>query len=275
MSGTIVMAAPNGARRTKADHPNLPMSPAELAAEAVLCRDAGASVLHLHVRDGEGAHSLDVGLYREALAEARGAVGESLVLQVTTEAVGRYSPEEQIAVVRALKPEAVSLALRELVPAPEREPAARELFGWMRDNRVWAQVILYDPADIARFVALADTGMFAVARPSVLLVLGRYTVGQVSDPEDLTPMLEALAPVRDAVCWSVCAFGAKENACMARAIAEGGHARVGFENNFFLPDGRRAGHTADLVALAAETARNAGRPPLSADAVRAMIAGWF
>lgn len=275
MSGTIVMAAPNGARRTKADHPNLPVTATELAAEAVLCRDAGASVLHLHVRDGQGAHSLDAGLYREALAEVRGALGDSMVLQVTTEAVGRFSPEEQIAVVRALKPEAVSLALRELAPDAAGEPAARDLFEWMRDNRVWAQVILYDPADIARFVSLAETGLFAVARPSVLLVLGRYTVGQVSDPQDLTPMLEALAPVRDAVSWWVCAFGAQENACMARAIAEGGNVRVGFENNFYLPDGRRAGHTADLVALAAETARAAGRPPLSAGEVRAMIAGWF
>lgn len=275
MSGTIVMAAPNGARRTKADHPSLPMTPAELAEEARRCRDAGAAVLHLHVRDRDGAHSLDTGLYRAALAEVRGAVGDSLVVQVTTEAVGRYTPDEQIAVVRALRPEAVSLALREIAPAADREPAARDLFAFMRDARIWAQVILYDPADIARFVALADAGLFAVARPSVLLVLGRYTVGQVSDPEDLTPMLEALAPIRESVSWSVCAFGAKENACMARAIAEGGHVRVGFENNLFLPDGQRAAMSADLVRLAAGAAAAAGRPPLSADEVRAMIAGWF
>lgn len=275
MNGTIVMAAPNGARRTKADHPKLPLTAAELAADAVLCRDAGASVLHLHVRDGEGAHSLEAGLYREALAEVRGAVGDGLVLQVTTEAVGRYTPDDQIALVRAFEPEAVSLALREIAPAPDREPAARDLFAFMREARIWAQVILYDPADIARFVALADAGLFAVARPSVLLVLGRYTVGQVSDPEDLTPMLEALAPVRDAVCWSVCAFGAKENACMARAIAEGGHVRVGFENNLLLPDGQRAASNADLVRLAADAAVAAGRAPLSAGEVRAMIAGWF
>lgn len=275
MTGTIVMAAPNGARRGKADHPNLPVTAAELAAEAARCRDAGASVLHLHVRDADGAHSLDAGLYREALAAVRGSVGDGLVLQVTTEAVGRYSPQEQIAVVRALEPEAVSLALRELLPEGADEEPARDLFAWMRDSRVWAQVILYDPADIARFVALAGRGLFAAARPSVLLVLGRYTAGQVSDPQDLTPMLAALAPVREAVSWSVCAFGAREGACMARAVAEGGHVRVGFENNLLLPDGRRAAFTADLVALAADTARKAGRPPLTAQAVRTLAAEWF
>ena len=42
--------APNGARKTRQDHPALPITPAELAACAAACRDAGASMLHLHVR---------------------------------------------------------------------------------------------------------------------------------------------------------------------------------------------------------------------------------
>lgn len=274
-AGTILIAAPNGARRTKADHPNLPMTPSEIAAEAVRCRDAGASVLHLHVRDDTGAHSLDAGLYREAMAAVRDAVGADLILQPTTEAVGRYSPDKQMAVIRELAPEAVSVALREILTEGADDTPAREFFAWLRERRVWAQIILYDVADIERFIALRETGLFVVARPSLLLVLGRYTEGQRSDPADLDPMLAALAPVRAEVSWAVCAFGAKENACMRHAIAEGGDVRVGFENNLLLPDGQKADYTADLVACAAEAARAGGRPPRDAAAVRDIVSGWF
>jgi uncharacterized protein (DUF849 family) len=83
------MVAPNGARKTKADHPALPIGPAELAATAAACRDAGAAAIHLHVRDEAGGHSLDAGRYREATAEVRAAIGEAMIVQITTEAVGR------------------------------------------------------------------------------------------------------------------------------------------------------------------------------------------
>ena len=56
-----------------------------------------------------------------------------MVIQVTTEAVGRYSPAEQMATVRALRPEAVSLALRELVPDAASEPDARAFFSFMAE----------------------------------------------------------------------------------------------------------------------------------------------
>src|SRR5690554_6718411 len=94
-----IAVAPNGARRTKADHPRLPMLPDELARDAAEARAAGAAMIHLHVRDAEGKHSLDLGLYREAIAAVRDAVGDRLVVQATTEAVGRYTPREQMALV--------------------------------------------------------------------------------------------------------------------------------------------------------------------------------
>ncbi|HSK39616.1 MAG TPA: 3-keto-5-aminohexanoate cleavage protein, partial [Arenibaculum sp.] len=111
-----IMVAPNGARRTRADHPALPMTAGELAAAAAACLDAGASMMHVHVRDRAGRHVLDAGLYRDAFAAIRAEVGDRLVLQATTEAVGRYAPAEQMALVEDLRPEAVSMAVRELIP---------------------------------------------------------------------------------------------------------------------------------------------------------------
>ena len=55
----LIMVAPNGARKTKADHPALPITPAELAATASACLEAGAAAIHLHVRDRDGGHTLE------------------------------------------------------------------------------------------------------------------------------------------------------------------------------------------------------------------------
>ncbi len=63
-----VMVAPNGARRTKADHPRLPVAVDEIVSEAKACLEAGATALHAHVRDDQGRHSLDPGRYRELLS---------------------------------------------------------------------------------------------------------------------------------------------------------------------------------------------------------------
>jgi len=100
-----IAVAPNGARKTHADHPALPITPDELAACARQCVDAGAAMLHLHVRRPDGTHSLEPDDYRPAVAAVQQAVGDALVLQITTEAVGIYTPAQQMASVRALQPE--------------------------------------------------------------------------------------------------------------------------------------------------------------------------
>ena len=126
----VLAVAPNGARKTRQDHPALPITPQELAHCAAACRDAGASMLHLHVRNAEGGHSLAPMDYRPAVDAVRRAVGLSLVLQLTSEAVGIYAPAEQQAMVRELRPEAVSLALREILPDVASEPAGAGFLVW-------------------------------------------------------------------------------------------------------------------------------------------------
>lgn len=270
----FVMAAPNGARRSKDDHPNLPITIAELVAEARRCRDAGAAALHVHVRDADGRHVLDAGLYREAFAAIRDEVGRDLVLQATTEAVGRYDAAAQIALIRDLRPEAMSVALREIYPGGSDPAPVADIFEFMSDEAIWPQIILYDESDVERFVRLDDSDLFRQRRPAVLLVLGRYAEGQRADPRELAPMLEWLEPVRDGVEWWVCAFGPAENAVSSLVFAKGGHMRVGFENNLELADGSRAEHTSDLVEAAVATARKAGREPMGAAALRRVIGLW-
>jgi uncharacterized protein (DUF849 family) len=86
----ILMAAPNGAYKQTTDHPALPVTAEALARTAKQCLDAGAAMLHLHIRDSQGRHSLDVDGYRQAIAAVRSAVGQEMVLQVTSEAAKVY-----------------------------------------------------------------------------------------------------------------------------------------------------------------------------------------
>lgn len=269
-SPLILMSAPNGARRTKADHPNLPMTPAELAEEASRVADAGATLLHLHVRDDDGGHSLDPGCYRQAIEAVRATIGERMVIQITTEAVGRYGPDQQIAVVRDLRPSSVSLALRELVPSDDDADIVRgrAFFNWLCEARIAPHFILYTAEDVRRFEDFRVKGIIPQIKPFALFVLGRYVDPAEVRANDLLPFLDE----HDQSCpWSTCAFGPVESAVSLTAAALGGHVRVGFENNLWCADGRLAATNADLVKQIKDGADLIGRPVATIEETRALL----
>jgi uncharacterized protein (DUF849 family) len=265
----IIMCAPNGARKNKNDHPALPISDSELAdcAESILRE--GASIIHLHVRDENGAHTLDADRYRSAINAIRDRVGQQLVIQVTTEACGLFDRQQQMATIRSLKPEAVSLALRELCPDGDAEHAAAEFFAWLNKHGVLTQYILYSADEVVRFEELRRRGIIGDEIPFVLFVLGRYSDDLVGDVQELDAFVAAASP--DTV-WAVCSFGQTEHAAVETAVSIGGHARVGFENNLVLPNGEQAADNAALVRLAAERGHAVSRSPASADDVRQLFA---
>ncbi len=264
-----VMSAPNGARRCKEDHAGIPLSPAETAVNAQEILDGGASLLHLHVRDESDRHTLDPECYRAAIDAVRNQVGDKLVIQVTTEAVGMYSPEQQISVVKELTPEAVSIALRELVPDRDNTSDATRFFEWLKSNDVMPQYILYSPNEVGWFEELRKRGTFHDDLPLVMFVLGKYGTTEFGDPADLEDYQSALGDER--IPWAVCCFGPREDEASWCAATAGGHARVGFENNMLLPGGSEAPDNAALVKLAAGHASAAGRPLATADDVRRLF----
>jgi len=265
----IVMSAPNGARRDKADHSGIPLSPRELAENAQAILDSGASILHLHVRGESEQHTLDPQRYRAAISAVRDRVGNRLVIQITTEACGIYSAEQQMAVVKELKPEAVSIALRELIPDPDIVGDASRFFEWLQSNKVVPQYILYSPQEVEWFEGLRQRGIFDDDLPFVLFVLGRYGTNEYGDPGDIDAYRRALGNER--IPWAVCCFGPREDEVAQYAATAGGHARVGFENNLLMPDGSEAPDNAVLVRLAAGHARSADRRVATADDVRQLF----
>lgn len=264
----LIASAPNGARKTKSDLPNIPITPVEVAKTAVECKAAGASMMHLHVRDDDQKHSLDVGRYREMLAEVKSAVGDDMLLQVTTEAVGIYTPQQQMEMIRNLVPEAVSIAVREIAPVDADLNALKSFFEFMREAKIAPQLILYAPEDVARFNQLVEIGVLPGDRFPVLFVLGRYTAGQVSQPSDLLPFIGSSPYVSE---WMLCAFGAYENACILTGAGLGGHARIGFENNHLKVDGAPASHNADLIAQAHDGSMLMRRPIATGEQARQIM----
>lgn len=265
----IVICAPNGARKTRAEHAGLPLAPAELAECALRIVAEGASMIHLHVRDAQGGHSIDASRYHQAIEAIRDAVGSSLVIQVTSEACGIYSPEQQIAMVQTLKPEAVSLALKELCATEGDVPRAAAFFDWLRAEKIMPQYILYSAGEVMRFETLRKRGVIPQSSPFVLFVLGRYASNLTGDISDLDGFVAAADPDTT---WAACCFGATEHAAVEKSCRLGGHARVGFENNLHLPDGQLAGDNGELVRLAVKAGRAALREPASADDIRQRFA---
>jgi 3-keto-5-aminohexanoate cleavage enzyme len=227
-------------------------------------------MIHLHVRDAEGRHCLDPEAYRATMAQICEAVGDRLVVQITSESLGRYSPAEQRAAVLKTNPEAVSLALRELAPEASDEKDFCIFLGKLKQMRVHPQIILYAPSEAERLGAMVKQGLIPFDKLSVLYVLGRFSLARTASPRDLLPFLAPGMPRFHS--WSVCAFGRRETACVAAAALFGGHARVGFENNFVLPNGERAASNAELVGAAARALEAVGLTTQTADGLREEIA---
>ena len=243
----LIFVAPNGARRTRVDHGQLPMTVGEIVLDAQKCLEAGADGIHAHVRDGEGRHVLDAGLYRELLDELEAAV-PAMGVQITTEAAGIYGPAQQRELVRAVRPKMVSVAMAEMF-ADDDLAAISRFYYWAREESIEIQHIVYSAGEFSLLSKRMLLGIIPASQKSVLFVLGRHAENQQSNREMLKPYLEVLNSLRHGDEWRfmVCAFGRGETECLLAAAAAGGDCRVGFENNFFHPDGTIARDNADRV----------------------------
>ncbi len=244
-----IMVAPNGARKTKIDHPNLPMTILETVEVARECFAAGAGAIHAHVRDFDGSHVLDAGMYRELIAELNTSVPEMQV-QITTEAVGIYTPEQQRQLVFDVLPSFVSVALREMIPNENEMLKSKGFYARALDEGIEIQHILYGPEDLLQLIRYMENGVIPEETNNLLLVLGRYAKDMESDPNDLDGFLCELKriDVNSSFVWSVCAFGKNETRCLQKALQLGGNVRVGFENSLWNHDGSLANSNAERVA---------------------------
>ncbi|MCF6326177.1 MAG: 3-keto-5-aminohexanoate cleavage protein [Devosiaceae bacterium] len=242
-----IFVAPNGARKSKQDHPSLPMTIDEIVTTAKTCFEAGATGLHAHVRDEKGKHILDAGLYGELIGEMELKV-PAMGVQITTEAVGIYNPAEQRELVRAIRPKMVSVSMAEMFEDDDLAAVSR-FYYWAKEENIEIQHIVYSAEEFLLLSRKMLLGTIPARQKSVLFVLGRYEKNQQSNPAMLQPFLDVLKSLRQGDEWRfmVCAFGRGETDCLVAAAKAKGDCRVGFENNFLHRDGVIARDNADRV----------------------------
>ena len=249
-----IMVAPNGARLKKEDHPSLPITIEEIVRAAKECYGEGAEGLHLHLRNEQGNHILDAGLYNEAIRELSIQVPQ-MRIQITTEAVGIYTPEHQKKVALESNAKMVSVAIREITQ--EDEGMASGLFGELHARGVAVQHILYDEEDVR---LLAEIFGCNETQPNlqVLFVLGKYGTNIDSNPKSVGVFLGAMKRNNLEADWMICAFGQTETQCLVEAKKMGGKVRVGFENNTVNNNGEVASNNAQRVREVVQMIRTSG-----------------
>lgn len=229
--GPHITVAPNGARLQKADHSAVPLSAKELAATARACFVAGAATIHLHVREVDGTHSLDIDLYQTAIAAVKRAA-PAMNIQITTESAGRYDVPEQLHLLDELRPMAASVSVREIARSPDH---ASLVYATAQRHGTQVQHILYGASCLDQLERWRACGTVPEIMRDAILVLGQYAPPRAGHPNELAPLM---TKTRSAgLRMSVCAFGEDEQACLGEAYRLGCDLRVGFENNLRAPNG--------------------------------------
>lgn len=238
----IIAVAPNGARKTKDDHSAIPLTAEELAETAKSCMKAGASMIHLHVRDENQNHSLSVERYQDAIKQVSLKTEDEIFIQVTSESVETYSPAEQFKMIHSLKPSAVSIGIREIRSEPEEEISQH--FQMMRENKVHPQLIFYNAYDISMYKDWLKRGVLPGRAYPVLFVIGKHQKEGIFELKDLNQNLVNESSFKS---WMTCGFGYQEFQVAKQTLKLGGHIRIGFENNELLENRKVANNNAELI----------------------------
>ncbi len=224
------------------DHPQIPLDVSSIANTAKECLAAGASMIHLHVRDENGEHSLSVDLYKQAIDEINKATDNGIFIQVTSEAVGQYTAIEQFAMIHALKPAAVSIALREIKSLDEK--IISHHFIKMRQAKTSPQLVLYNQTDLSLYMDWLNRGVISGKAFPLLFVIGKE---QPEGSFDNTILRNEFFSDIPNASWMVCAFGENEFQAGKLATEIGGLIRLGFENNCLLDNGMTAASNAKII----------------------------
>jgi 3-oxoadipate:acetyl-CoA acetyltransferase len=269
----IVNAALTGMVPTKADNPNVPVTPAEIAADAERCHAAGAAIVHVHARDDEGRPTYRADVYAEIIAAVRERCPDMIVCVSTSGRVFR-SIEQRAEVLDLdgeLKPELASLTLGSLnfpTGASVNDPATiKALAHRMQERGVVPELEVFDLGMVDYATYLIERG---ILRPPFYVNILLGSLGTLSaTPLNLASVVTALP--RGAT-WSGAGIGRFQFFVNSLAIAMGGHVRVGLEDNLWLdPHKEQPASNLALVERLVALARASGRTVATPAEARALI----
>ncbi len=266
-SDLILTAAIVGAEVTRKDTPHLPITAQEIADEAARCRDAGASVIHLHVRTADGSPSQSSELFQAAIDAIRAKT--DVIIQTSTGGAVGMSIEERSGPL-ACKPEMATLNCGTLNFGDDvfvnTRPQIRELALKIRESGSVAELECYEIGHLDEALLLVKEGVLQ-GPLHFQFVLGIR--GGAGAREDVLRFLVSQVP--SGATWGVAAVGRFQRPMTELAIKLGGHARLGLEDNIYLEKGVLAEGSAPLVARAAAFAREVGRDVVGPDRARSLL----
>jgi len=270
----ILTCAVTGGDDVAAKYPQLPVTPRQIAQASVEAAQAGAAIVHIHVRDPQtGKPSMALEHYREVVQRIRDS-GSDVIVNLTTGPGARYvpaldqlngaapgsnvrPPQERVRHVVELQPEICTLDMGSV------NFGAGALINTTSQIQAIAAAI---PAGVKIELEIFDTGHLALAGKMIAdgvipadsifqFALG-IPWGAPATPETMLLLRNAVG--RDAI-WAAFGIGRHEFPMVAQALLLGGQIRVGLEDNFYLDKGVQAQSNAQLVEKAAGIAAALGR----------------
>ena len=270
MDKLIITAAITGSRITRQQTPHIPISPEEIADSAVEAHEAGAAIVHVHVRDPRtGLGEQDSALFNQVVESIRRRC--DVVLCLTTSGIpGRNLPYEQRMVSLELLPELASFDAGSLNlggnvfanPEDFLELMAQR----MLDRRVKPELEIFDVGMIGTCLRLADKGL--LGKPLHFQFVMGAPAGSPATAKSLVYMLD-LIPAEST--WSVAGIGRGQLPLAMIGMAIGGHVRVGLEDNIYYSRGVLAQSNAQLVERVVRIASAYGRELASPDDARQIL----
>jgi 3-keto-5-aminohexanoate cleavage enzyme len=267
MEKLIITCAITGAETSKSQNPNLPVTADEQALAAFECWQAGATVIHLHVRDKDGNPSQDVALFEEVKAKIMDRC--DVIVQFSTGgAVG--TPVQKRLAPLALKPEMASLNVGSLNFGDEVfenlpkdiEALAKE----MQRLGIKPEIEVYDLGMLEYGVSLVQKGI--IASPAHFQFVLGTKHGISGAPENLNYMRAKIPPGST---FAVAGIGRFQLQMAPLAIVNGGHVRVGLEDNIFFSKGVLAKSNAQLVGRIKELSLLLERPVANTQEARKIL----
>jgi len=269
----IINAALTGNIPSKSDNPAVPITAEEIATDARRCYEAGASIVHLHVRDEEGRPTCRQDVFAEVISRVREACPEVIVCATTS---GRVNPEYEaraqvLELDDDLKPEIASLALGSFnfpKQVSVSEPKTiRRLAERMTERGIVPELEVFDFGMLDYAKHLIEK---AVLRPPFYFNLLLGSLGSLNaTPFNLATLAMSLP---EGSVWSAAGMGRFQFWVNSIAITMGGHVRVGLEDNLFMDAGKtRPATNPALVERLVKLAQSAEREIAAPSRAREII----
>jgi 3-keto-5-aminohexanoate cleavage enzyme len=257
VNSAIITCALTGPIASKDDNPNLPTTPMEIAAAARDVHEAGAAVVHVHLRDSRGAPTANLETARRTI----GLIEESCpaLVQLST-GVGLNVPfeaRERLVEARprmaSLNPCTMSFADGEFRNPPD---GVRRLAARMQELGIKPELEIYDTGHLEVALQLTEEGV--VTEPLQFSIVMGIRGGMPATPSALVELVARLPP---SAVWQAIAVGRGNLPMTAIGLAMGGNARTGMEDTLLLRRGVQARSNAELVERLVGVARSLEREP--------------